>query len=498
MPDDKTPKVSVETPGTSTKSTKTRDPQEQAAKAYAVLNSGVMNMVPVFDASSASSLADFIDGLSTAQLIGGWDSMQTIAIAKSKCIGKAKEFFTDVNWKVIQDIPTFLEQFTSYFSATPSISKAEFYATRQKAGETVSAFKSRLERLAPALLAGMANLTAEEKEGAHKLYKIQLRDQFITGLRDSLKRALLVQVSEQTTVEDAFKIARRYESAEDQTNYKTVSVRAIEQEEDLTAPETKFKTQRTRSPSPHKVKLELLKEKAENEALKSILMLQSKYDASQKQHVQHDSPQPSSKPQVSKGTKRKMVRYASPKPKDENEEDKQKLQQWWKQTMEEILEGNLAKMSIRIDNAVKEACQSATDKYTSSLPKPSYTNRDSNYFQSPLQRPRSSNYEMGRQGMRPPPNYSSSPYRPTQNAGYRQTGSAIPRRSNPNYQPQSQVSNRAQPDTTPHRNFTPQHRVQSGNMSYPRQQQPTNQSNGRRQPAQNGTYKTQFRPQHLN
>lgn len=153
------------------------------------------------------SITEFFDMLEQVGKMGGLTQEQQLGMAKCRMSGAAHDFA----WRDegVRNAGTFAEfkklAFRYFDRDPPSVKLRRFLDARQKPGEDARAFASRLRFLGNDTLAREPGPDSAKQKHAKELLLEQMRCQFVTGLRDPVRRFVLSKAP--TTFEGAIEAA---------------------------------------------------------------------------------------------------------------------------------------------------------------------------------------------------------------------------------------------------------------------------------------------------
>lgn len=201
-----------------------------------VLGASVMalgGMVPSFTGDgNGITIQDFLRVLEQVGGLGGWTEAQMTGIARCKMVGAAYDFaWHEEAVAAASTYAEFKTLATKRFDTEPECVKLQrFMSARQKDGEDVQSFATRLRALGNAAVGTQDGTETEVKRELRKeLLNEQLRTQFLNGLRDPVRRFTLSR--DPKNIQEAVDAAVREERNERTVNGGRMPVRSVQEDE---------------------------------------------------------------------------------------------------------------------------------------------------------------------------------------------------------------------------------------------------------------------------
>lgn len=188
-------------------------------------------MVPSFTGDgSGIPITDFLNILEQVGNMGAWTDEQLIGVARCKMVGTAYSFaWHEESMQKINKFSEFKKLAVARFDIEPHHVKLDkFHSARQNRNEDVRAFATRVRKLGYDTLSTYEGGTCEAQGLAKELLEMQLRTQFLNGLRDPVRRFALSH--DPKTFEEAIEVAAREEKNERLVN-EQIDVRPVSVED---------------------------------------------------------------------------------------------------------------------------------------------------------------------------------------------------------------------------------------------------------------------------
>lgn len=161
------------------------------------------------------TINNFFNMVQQVGQMGGWSDGQLLAMSKFRMTGAAQSFAW--NDEKVKEATTFAEfkrlALERYDTEPQAVRMTKFLEARQGMNEDVRTFASRIQSLAYSTLASpREGDTVEKRRYAKELVDEHLKNQFVAGLRDPVRRFVLSK--NPTSFEDAVKEAASEERNE--------------------------------------------------------------------------------------------------------------------------------------------------------------------------------------------------------------------------------------------------------------------------------------------
>lgn len=139
------------------------------------------------------SIRDYCAMLEQVGKMGNWTDGQLLGMAKCRMTGAAYDFaWRDEKVKLAESFSEFKKLALAYFDTDPpSVRLTRFLEARQRPEEGVRAFASRLQALGYDTLSKDDAGGAERARYAREFLHEQMRSQFVSSLRDPVRRYVL-------------------------------------------------------------------------------------------------------------------------------------------------------------------------------------------------------------------------------------------------------------------------------------------------------------------
>ncbi|CAN7948443.1 unnamed protein product, partial [Ixodes hexagonus] len=139
------------------------------------------------------SIRDYCAMLEQVSKMGGWTDGQLLGMAKCRMTGAAYDFaWRDEKVKLAASFSEFKKLALTYFDTDPpSVRLTRFLEARQKPEEDVRGFASRIQTLGYDTLSKDDASSAERTKYAKEILMEQLKLQFVSNLRDPVRRFVL-------------------------------------------------------------------------------------------------------------------------------------------------------------------------------------------------------------------------------------------------------------------------------------------------------------------
>lgn len=158
---------------------------------------GIVNSIDVFNGEDGLSVTAFIDLINTVGTMTNLGSAAKCQVARLKLRGSAREFLeSDPPLGVTADWPTLSTALLNRFRPreTQHTIAQKFSQAKQKPGESVQNFATRIRRIAHQWNESLGvPLTQQEKETRRRILAISTKDNFCRGLSDSIRRFVLAR-----------------------------------------------------------------------------------------------------------------------------------------------------------------------------------------------------------------------------------------------------------------------------------------------------------------
>ncbi|XP_077497877.1 uncharacterized protein LOC144108539 [Amblyomma americanum] len=206
-------------------------PQSQNAHDGTLGASALMlgGMIPTFTGDDTGpKIRDFLQILEQVANLGGWQEKQTIGMARCKMVAAAQDFaWRDEEVASAATYKSFKALALKRFDNEPASTKVEkFLNARQNFSEDVRSFASRLKRLGTETLRDVDGEDTSKKSARREILNEQLLSQFLTGLRDPVRRFALSR--DPQNFSDAVEVAAREEEIEKTSRTRAAAVRQLE------------------------------------------------------------------------------------------------------------------------------------------------------------------------------------------------------------------------------------------------------------------------------
>ncbi|KAH8024862.1 hypothetical protein HPB51_001893 [Rhipicephalus microplus] len=192
------------------------------------------DMVPSFTGGDTGpDVGVFFEILEQVGHLGGWRDSELSCIARCKMVGAAHDFaWWDDGVAAASTFSEFKYLALKRFDTEPLIFKTErFLNARQKAGEEVRSFSSRLRILGMATLASSDSQDPVKASLRREILPEQLLSQFLLGLRYPVRRFVLSR--DPKTFDEAIVIAVKEEQSEKLSRSHSLPVQYVEENTDV-------------------------------------------------------------------------------------------------------------------------------------------------------------------------------------------------------------------------------------------------------------------------